>query len=63
MDVAQVGDCGWIRPIPQTLMLTMPLMGATSSAYTPVGDDRGMHLKARVTYTDRTRDEDNDPDE
>ena len=36
------------------------IAGATSSAYTPVGDDRGMYLKAMVTYTDRTRDEDND---
>ena len=35
--------------------------GATSNTYTPVADDRGMYLKARVTYTDRTRDEDNNP--
>ena len=34
--------------------------GATSNTYTPVADDWGMYLKARVTYTDRTRDEDND---
>ena len=31
--------------------------GATSNTYTPVADDRKMYLKARVTYTDRTRDE------
>ena len=34
--------------------------GATSDTYTPVGADRGMFLKARATYTDRTRDENND---
>ena len=33
--------------------------GATSDAYTPVVADRGMFLRAMVTYTDRTRDEDN----
>ena len=38
---------------------TEPISGADSSAYTPVVDDRGMYLRARVTYTDRTRDEDN----
>ena len=34
--------------------------GATSDAYTPVVADRDMYLRAMVTYTDRTRDEDND---
>ena len=37
------------------------ISGADSPAYTPVVADRGMHLKARVTYTDRTRDENNNP--
>ena len=30
-----------------------------SNTYTPVAADRGKYLKAMVTYTDRTRDEDN----
>ena len=34
--------------------------GATSASYTPKAADRGMFLKAMVTYTDRTRDEDNE---
>ena len=37
------------------------IAGAGSSSYTPVVADRGMFLRARVTYTDRTRDEDNEP--
>ena len=37
--------------------------GATSDTYTPVVADRGMYLRAMVTYTDRTRDEDNNPDD
>ena len=37
------------------------IAGATSPSYTPVAADRGSFLKAMVTYTDRTRDEDNDP--
>ena len=37
------------------------IAGATSSAYTPVVLDRGMYLRAMVSYSDRTRDEDNDP--
>ena len=36
------------------------ITGANSPAYTPVVADRGMFLKAMVTYTDRTRDENND---
>ena len=36
------------------------IAGATSPSYTPVVADRDMFLKAMVTYTDRTRDEDND---
>ena len=36
------------------------IAGANSPAYTPVAADRGMYLKAMVTYTDRTRDEDNE---
>jgi hypothetical protein len=32
---------------------------AASPSYTPVADDRGRYLKAMVTYTDRTYDEDN----
>ena len=31
-----------------------------SASYTPVADDRGRYLRAMVTYTDRTYDEDND---
>ena len=38
------------------------ITGANSPAYTPVVADRGMYLKAMVTYTDRTRDEDNNAD-
>ena len=33
---------------------------AKSATYTPIDGDRGRFLKAMVTYTDRTRDEDND---
>ena len=33
---------------------------AASPSYTPIDGDRGRFLKAMVTYTDRTRDEDND---
>ena len=36
------------------------IAGASSDKYTPVVADRGMYLKAMVSYTDRTRDEDND---
>ena len=39
------------------------IMGAASPSYTPVVADRGMYLKAMVTYTDRTRDENNDADD
>ena len=35
------------------------IAGAISPEYTPVVADRGLFLKAMVTYTDRTRDEDN----
>ena len=35
---------------------------AASPSYMPVAGDRGRYLKAMVTYTDRTRDEDVDPD-
>ena len=38
------------------------ISGATSASYTPVAADRGMHLRAIATYTDRTYDEDNDDD-
>ena len=34
--------------------------GETSDSYTPVAGDRGKFLKVTATYTDRTRDEDND---
>ena len=37
------------------------IAGATSAAYTPKVADRGKFLVAMVTYTDRTRDEDNTP--
>ena len=36
------------------------ISGATSATYTPVFADKDMFLKAVVTYTDRTRDEDNE---
>ena len=36
------------------------IKGETSDTYTPTALDRGNYLKAMVTYTDRTRDEDND---
>ena len=35
---------------------------AASPSYTPVAADRARYLRAMVTYTDRTRDEDVDPD-
>ena len=40
---------------------TNAIAGATSAAYTPKVADKDMFLKAMVTYTDRTRDEDNTP--
>ena len=39
-----------------------PTVGTDSPSYTPVVADRGMFLRAMVTYTDRTRDEDNNDD-
>ena len=42
------------------IQLLSAIAGAASAAYTPVVADRGMYLKAKVTYTDRTRDHDND---
>ena len=38
---------------------TTAIAGATSPSYTPVAADRDRYLRAVVTYTDRTRDEDN----
>ena len=35
-------------------------VGDDEATYTPDADDRGKHLRAMATYTDRTRDEDND---
>ena len=35
----------------------------TSASYTPTADDRGKYLKVTATYTDRTRDEDNNADD
>ena len=43
-----------------TIADTTAIAGATSPSYTPVAEDRDMYLRAVVTYTDRTRDEDND---
>ena len=42
-----------------TIADTTAIAGATSPSYTPVAADRDMYLRAVVTYTDRTRDEDN----
>ena len=36
-------------------------VGDDEATYTPDADDRDRHLRAMVTYTDRTRDTDNDP--
>ncbi len=38
------------------------ISGATANTYTPASADRGRFLRAQVSYTDRTRDEDNDPE-
>ena len=42
-----------------TIADTTAIAGATSPSYTPVAADRDRYLRAVVTYTDRTRDEDN----
>ena len=66
-DSAQFIDQVWTWHRLETAATTITddtaIAGATSSKYTPVGDDRGTFLRAMVSYTDRTRDENNMDDD
>ena len=54
-----------MRPLPTALglaygkMMCTLISGATTSTYTPVSGDIGLHLLAVASYMDRTEDEDN----
>ena len=63
-DPAEFIDQVWqwhrLVAVDTTITETTAIAGATSPSYTPVAADRDMYLRVVVTYTDRTRDEDND---
>ena len=50
------------QPDAETEQTYNGIADAASPSYTPTLEDSGRFLKARVSYTDRTRDEDNDPE-